>query len=156
MLSTSFRHAYSIFRGTNTKIKLLAAKQNFKSSQEHLPSHVSFGSLSDLLHALVIQEQVRDASVEVEEEQSFYQAVCGNQQHTQRAAKHISVGVSGIVDKVQILLVSWEKKFKALWTTDKDAFIRLPFIVISKKERISRNSFVQPQLASSSHAYKLL
>ena len=55
---------------------------------------------------------------------SFFQAVSGNQQHTQRASKCISDGVAGIVDKVQSLLMYWERKFRALWETDKDAFIR--------------------------------
>lgn len=55
---------------------------------------------------------------------SFYEAVCAKQQHTQKAAKFITDGVTGIVDKVQTLLVYWEKKFKPLWETDKDAFIR--------------------------------
>lgn len=65
-----------------------------------------------------------NSAIEEMEWPSFFEAICGNQQHTQRAAKHISDGVQSIVDKVQILLVYWEKKFKALWETDKDAFIR--------------------------------
>lgn len=56
--------------------------------------------------------------------QSFFEAVCGSQKHSQRAAKHIGEGVTGIVDRVQVLLVYWEKKYKTIWETDKDAFIR--------------------------------
>ena len=55
---------------------------------------------------------------------TYFQAVCSSQQHSQKAAKHISDGVTGIVDKVQVLLVYWENKYKAIWETDKDAFIR--------------------------------
>jgi hypothetical protein len=58
---------------------------------------------------------------------TFYQEVCGNAKHSQKAASHITDGVTGIVDKVQLLLVYWEKKYKAIWETDKDAFIRSPF-----------------------------
>ena len=82
-----------------------------------------------------MQAEVQSETVQAELP-SFYQAVCGSQQHTQRAAKHISDGVTGIVDKVQTLLIYWEKKFKALWDTDKDAFIRqasdLPIAVPSQ------------------------
>ena len=52
------------------------------------------------------------------------QEVSGTGKHTQKAAAHITDGVTGIVDKVQQLLVYWEKKYKAIWETDKDAFIR--------------------------------
>ncbi len=75
-----------------------------------------------------LQVEVENASAEPDLP-SLFQAVCGSQQHTQRAVKHITDGVTGIVEKVQVLLVYWEKKFKAVWETDKDAFIRCSLFV---------------------------
>ena len=55
---------------------------------------------------------------------SFHEVVCSGQEHTQKATQHIQDGVTNIVDKVHVLLVYWEKKYKHVWETDKDAFIR--------------------------------
>lgn len=41
-----------------------------------------------------------------------------------RSIVQITNGVTGIVDKVQTLLVYWEKKYKHMWDQDKDAYIR--------------------------------
>ena len=55
---------------------------------------------------------------------SFHEVICSGQEHTQKATQHIQDGVTNIVDKVHVLLVYWEKKYKHVWETDKDAFIR--------------------------------
>lgn len=36
----------------------------------------------------------------------------------------ITSGIQNIVDKVQTLLLYWEKKYKHMWDQDKDAYIR--------------------------------
>ena len=55
---------------------------------------------------------------------SFYEVICSGEEHTQKATQHITDGVTNIVDKVHVLLVYWEKKYKHVWETDKDAFMR--------------------------------
>lgn len=69
-------------------------------------------------------EETEAASEEKPRPPTIFEAVCGSQEHTQRAAQLITNGVTGVVDKVQTLLVYWEKRYKHLWDTDKDAYLR--------------------------------
>lgn len=55
---------------------------------------------------------------------TFYDIVSGDEDATMRSIVQITNGVTGIVDKVQTLLVYWEKKYKHMWDQDKDAYIR--------------------------------
>lgn len=55
---------------------------------------------------------------------TFFDIVSGDEDATMRSIVQITNGVTGIVDKVQTLLVYWEKKYKHMWDQDKDAYIR--------------------------------
>lgn len=55
---------------------------------------------------------------------SFYHIISADEDTTMRSIVQITNGVTGIVDKVQTLLVYWEKKYKHMWDQDKDAYIR--------------------------------
>ncbi|KAL0040883.1 hypothetical protein WJX79_008591 [Trebouxia sp. C0005] len=55
---------------------------------------------------------------------TFFDIISGDEDTTLRSIVHITNGVTGIVDKVQTLLVYWEKKYKHMWDQDKDAYIR--------------------------------
>lgn len=55
---------------------------------------------------------------------TFFDIISGDEDTTLRSIVQITNGVTGIVDKVQILLVYWEKKYKHMWDQDKDAYIR--------------------------------
>ena len=50
--------------------------------------------------------------------------VSGDEDTTLRSIVQITNGVQSIVDKVQTLLLYWEKKYKQLWDQDKEAYIR--------------------------------
>ncbi len=55
---------------------------------------------------------------------TFFDIISGDEDTTLRSIVQITNGVTGIVDKVQTLLVYWEKKYKHMWDQDKDAYIR--------------------------------
>lgn len=55
---------------------------------------------------------------------TFYHIISADEDTTMRSIVQITNGVTGIVDKVQTLLVYWEKKYKHMWDQDKDAYIR--------------------------------
>ena len=55
---------------------------------------------------------------------TFFDIISGDEDTTMRSIVQITNGVTGIVDKVQTLLVYWEKKYKHMWDQDKDAYIR--------------------------------
>ncbi|KAK9823872.1 hypothetical protein WJX72_006072 [[Myrmecia] bisecta] len=55
---------------------------------------------------------------------AFYDIISNDEDTTLRSIVHITNGVTSIVDKVQILLVYWEKKYKHMWDQDKEAYIR--------------------------------
>ncbi len=55
---------------------------------------------------------------------TFFDIISGDEDTTLRSIVQITNSVTGIVDKVQTLLVYWEKKYKHMWDQDKDAYIR--------------------------------
>ena len=63
---------------------------------------------------------------------TFFDIISGDEDTILRSIVQITYGVTGIVDKVQTLLVYWEKKYKHMWDQDKDAYIRwTPLLSIS-------------------------
>ena len=59
-----------------------------------------------------------------ESQQSFFDLISGDESATLRIIMQITSGIQNIVDKVQTLLLYWEKKYKHMWDQDKDAYIR--------------------------------
>jgi hypothetical protein len=59
--------------------------------------------------------------------QSFYKAVCEDREGIAKTGQQLSHALPSLADKVQALLLHWEKKYKALWDQDRDAFFRCPF-----------------------------
>ena len=59
---------------------------------------------------------------------TFFDIISGDEDTTMRSIVQITNGVTGIVDKVQTLLVYWEKKYKHMWDQDKDAYIRYGYM----------------------------
>ena len=57
---------------------------------------------------------------------SFHAIIAGQDETCVKPVMQITNGVSAIVDKVQLLLVYWEKKYKSTWDQDKEAYIRYP------------------------------
>ncbi|KAK9846646.1 hypothetical protein WJX81_008333 [Elliptochloris bilobata] len=55
---------------------------------------------------------------------SFQDVIAADEEAVLRPIAAITVGVTGIVDKVQTLLMYWEKKYKSVWDQDKDAYMR--------------------------------
>ena len=59
-----------------------------------------------------------------EGQQSFFELISADESATLRVIMQITSGIQNIVDKVQTLLLYWEKKYKHMWDQDKDAYIR--------------------------------
>lgn len=79
---------------------------------------------------------------------SFYSHVCGLEE-SQRIAQTITDGIASVVDKVQVVLVYWEKKYKSIWETDKAAFIRcarliLPMVILYVTTVVKSRSIFNP------------
>ena len=74
---------------------------------------------------------------------SFYSHVCGLEE-SQRIAQTITDGIASVVDKVQVVLVYWEKKYKSIWETDKAAFIRCARLSPPCGDLICNNSCNRP------------
>ncbi len=55
---------------------------------------------------------------------SFFDLISNDEDTVLRPIVNITNGISGIVDKVQALLMFWEKKYKHIWEQDKEAYIR--------------------------------
>lgn len=55
---------------------------------------------------------------------SFHDVISRDEDAVLRPIVLITNSVSGIVDKVQTLLMYWEKKYKHVWEQDKEAYIR--------------------------------
>ncbi len=55
---------------------------------------------------------------------SYQEAITGDEEAVLRPIAAVTAGVTGIVDKVQALLVYWEKKYKSIWDQDRDAYMR--------------------------------
>ncbi|CAL8461618.1 g1149 [Coccomyxa elongata] len=55
---------------------------------------------------------------------SFCEAVRGDRDGAPRTVQALSQSMPSVVDRVQTLLLYWEKKYKQLWDQDKDAFMR--------------------------------
>ena len=73
----------------------------------------------------------------------------------------ITNGVTGIVDKVQTLLVYWEKKYKHMWDQDKDAYIRYQTwlqlaSIIRYVPQLSADIFCRTELALPSRMHYTL
>ena len=61
---------------------------------------------------------------QVEGQQGFFEIISSDESATLRVIMQITSGIQNIVDKVQTLLIYWEKKYKHMWDQDKDAYIR--------------------------------
>ena len=55
---------------------------------------------------------------------SFQDNIATDEEAVSRPIAAITAAVTGIVDKVQTLLVYWEKKYQSVWDQDKEAYIR--------------------------------
>ena len=55
---------------------------------------------------------------------SFQDNIATDEEAVARPIAAITAAVTGIVDKVQTLLVYWEKKYQSVWDQDKEAYIR--------------------------------
>lgn len=55
---------------------------------------------------------------------SFQDNIATDEEAVSRPIAAITAAVTGIVDKVQALLVYWEKKYQSVWDQDKEAYIR--------------------------------
>lgn len=55
---------------------------------------------------------------------SFHDIISRDEDAVLRPIVLITNSISGIVDKVQTLLMYWEKKYKHVWEQDKEAYIR--------------------------------
>ncbi len=64
------------------------------------------------------------ASQQPEGQQSFFELISADESSTLRVIMQITSSIQNIVDKVQTLLLYWEKKYKHMWDQDKDAYIR--------------------------------
>lgn len=58
---------------------------------------------------------------------SFFSEICGSGDYNQKIVQCVTDAISNIVEKVQVVLVYWEKKYKSIWETDKDAYMRFSF-----------------------------
>ncbi len=67
-----------------------------------------------------MQAVVREAP----QKPSYQGVIAADEEAVLRPIAAITAGVTGIVDKVQTLLVYWEKKYKSIWDQDKDAYMR--------------------------------
>ena len=61
---------------------------------------------------------------EAPQKPSYQGVIAADEEAVLRSIAAITAGVTGIVDKVQTLLVYWEKKYKSIWDQDKDAYMR--------------------------------
>ena len=52
---------------------------------------------------------------------TYYEVISAEEDTTLRFVMQITGAISGIIDRVQVLLVYWEKKYKHLWEQDKEA-----------------------------------
>ena len=52
---------------------------------------------------------------------SYYETIGGEEDTTLRYVMQITNSISGIIERVQVLLVYWEKKYKPLWDQDRQA-----------------------------------
>ena len=59
---------------------------------------------------------------------SYYEVISAEEDTTLRFVMQITSGITAVIERVQVLLVYWEKKYKHLWDQDKDATLwcRLP------------------------------
>ncbi len=55
---------------------------------------------------------------------SFCEAVRADRDGVPQTMQALSQSMPSMVDRVQTLLIYWEKKYKLLWDQDKDAFMR--------------------------------
>jgi hypothetical protein len=55
---------------------------------------------------------------------SFWEVISVDENVTLKTIVNIHHSIMGIVDKVQALLVYWEKKYKMVWDQDKEAYMR--------------------------------
>jgi hypothetical protein len=60
--------------------------------------------------------------------QSYHQVISTDEDTVLRPIVNITNSISGIVDKVQALLMYWEKKYKHVWEQDKEAYIRYKYV----------------------------
>lgn len=55
---------------------------------------------------------------------SYHEAVRADKEGAAKTAQQLAAAMPSLADKVQALLLYWEKKYKQLWDQDRDAFFR--------------------------------
>ena len=52
---------------------------------------------------------------------TYCEVISAEKDTTLRYVMQITTAISGVIERVQVLLVYWEKKYKHLWDQDKEA-----------------------------------
>ena len=52
---------------------------------------------------------------------TYYEVLSAEEDTTLRFVMQITAAITGLIERVQVLLIYWEKKYKHLWEQDKEA-----------------------------------
>ena len=120
----------SVSHALSATVLLISTNMSLKACGQPAQSRVLADALDVimLLHDTDMSLQAR-GQPEQAAAPTFFDIISGDEDTTLRSIVQITNGVTGIVDKVQTLLVYWEKKYKHMWDQDKDAYIRCETIL---------------------------
>lgn len=69
------------------------------------------------------QQAAEEEAPAVDARPTYYEVLSAEEDTTLRFVMLITNAISGVIERVQTLLVYWEKKYKHLWDQDKEAIL---------------------------------